>query len=78
MLPLNAIPTEVIRKSLVPYQGFVMPFEIALSPRDRSGLKYIQEPITRLEPAMQAELRKAFKLLDARTAMALIGMLLRR
>ena len=56
MLPLNAIPTEVIRKSLVPYQGFVMPFEIALSPRDRSGLKYIHEPISRLEPAMQAEL----------------------
>lgn len=56
MLPLNAIPTEVIRNSLVPYQGFVMPFEIDLSPKDRAGLSYVREQITRLDPATQAEL----------------------
>lgn len=57
MLPLTSIPTEVIRKSLVPYQGSVMPFEIDLTPRDRSGLSSIMEQISRLDTAKQAELR---------------------
>jgi len=57
MLPLNSIPTEVIRKSLVPYQGFMMPFDIDLTPRDRAGLFSIMEQISRLDTAKQAELR---------------------
>ena len=57
MLPLNSIPTEVIRKSLVPYQGFMLPFEIDLTPRDRAGLFSIMEQISRLDTAKQAELR---------------------
>ena len=47
MLPLNAIPTEVIRKSLVPYQGFVMPFEIDLTEKDRGMLCFTREQISR-------------------------------
>ena len=56
MLPLTSIPTEVIRKSLVPYQGFIMPFEIELAPRDRESLSYTEEQISRLHPPKMAEL----------------------
>ena len=57
MLPLNAIPTEVIRKSLVPYQGFVMPFEIDLTAKDRGMLCFTREQISRFDTPKQAELR---------------------
>ncbi len=57
MLPLNSIPTEVIRKSLVPYQGFMMPFEIDLTPKDRAMLSSTREQISRFDTPKQAELR---------------------
>ena len=56
MLPLNAIPTEVIRKSLVPYQGFILPFEIDLAPKDRGGLPFTEERVSRLDLPKMAEL----------------------
>jgi hypothetical protein len=34
MLPLNSIPTEIIRKSLVPYRGFLTKMLIDLPPED--------------------------------------------
>jgi hypothetical protein len=34
MLPLNSIPTEIIRKSLVPYRGFITKMLIDLPPED--------------------------------------------
>ncbi len=57
MLPLNSIPTEVIRKSLVPYQGFMMPFDIDLTPKDRGMLSSTREQISRFDTPKQAELR---------------------
>lgn len=56
MLPLTSIPTEVIRKSLVPYQGFILPFEIDLAPKDRGSLRLTEEQICRLDPPKMAEL----------------------
>ncbi len=56
MLPLTSIPTEIIRKSLVPYQGFILPFEIELAPKDRGSLSFTEEQVSRLHPPKMAEL----------------------
>lgn len=55
MLPLNSIPTEIIRKSLVPYRGFLTKMLIDLPPEDEPLRGNIGER-DRLTGAKEADL----------------------
>ena len=56
MLPLHAIPTEVIRKGFRPYRGFVTGLLIDLPPEDQTLRHYIGMPQSALGSAKSAEL----------------------
>jgi len=55
MLPLNSIPTEIIRKSLVPYRGFLTKMLIDLPPEDEPLRGYVGQR-DRLTGAKEADL----------------------
>ena len=55
MLPLNSIPTEIIRKSFVPYRGFLTKMLIDLPPEDEPLRGYVGQR-DRLTGAKEADL----------------------
>ena len=55
MLPLNSIPTEIIRKSLVPYRGFITKMLIDLPPEDEPLRSHVGQR-DRLSGAKAADL----------------------
>jgi hypothetical protein len=56
MLPITSIPTEVICRSLRPYQGFVLPVTYEVPPSQRGYLSSVYETVTRLSGDPVAEL----------------------
>jgi hypothetical protein len=60
MLPLQSIPTEIIRKTFEPTRGFILALDVALATKDRPLRHLAGETMSPLSPAKTAELAVDF------------------